>query len=484
MKQTQFSITAVLLLVLFLLPAVFTAAAADPASFEVTATELDGVGDDENGDGVIFLFEGDAKSDRVVASEEHNLRYMYLLVFDRYGSCVQLGNNLVFASVDAAFQNYVVIPKGGFMVAFYYNDSFPKNKSLFDYYKSLESILSGKTENIYNRTLSVESDYTASFKKMKINLTYGTEGAVLADCTNTDPDDTGSGNTDIEPPPEDVPEGSVVVRILDIDKPCSYVNGEVAVIHNETSVAEEYLSDDWNFRYIHLMVFDADGLCVQSGNNLVQASVDKTYQNGVKVPAGGFIAAFYYHPSEANKNEELFRLYDDANGNVTLYNETVKPLREVRAREEGSYLVLWMPEEPKTPSESSGEPAGADDPSEGPAESSEDSADPSEDSRDVSEESAVASEEPAVSSDGSSDSAAEGSETEPSGSASAPDGQSGEEQAGAVSEPSAETSAGDSRQETDPESGFPTVLVVLLCAAGAAAVAAVVVVLTVKKKKA
>ena len=464
MRKIRLLSAAVLLLVLCaLLPYVLGAAAADPASFEVTATELDGVGDDENGDGVIFLFEGESKSDRVVSSEEHNLRYMYLLVFDRYGSCVQLGNNLVFASVDKSFQNYVVIPKGGFMVAFYYNDSFPKNSALFDYYKSLDAVLSGKAEDIYNRTLSVESDYTATYKKRTVTLTYGTEGTVLADCTNTDPDDTGGNTPDVEPPPEDVPDGAVVVRILDFDKPCSYVNGEVAVIHNETSVEEEYLSDDWNFRYSYLMVFDPEGLCLQSGNNLVKASDDRTYQNGVKVPAGGFIAAFYYHPSEANKNEDLFRLYDDANGNMTIYNATVKPLREVRAREEGSYLVLWMPEEPKTPAESSAEP------SEEPSEDEPVSEEPSEEPAESSEEPAESFEEPAEPS-------AEASENEPSGTASQPETQSGPES-------SAEPSADAETPGPDPESGLPAVVIVLLCAAGAAAVAAAAVVLTVKNKK-
>lgn len=469
MRKILLLSAAVLLLVLCaLLPYVLGAAAADPASFEVTATELDGVGDDENGDGVIFLFEGESKSDRVVSSEEHNLRYMYLLVFDRYGSCVQLGNNLVFASVDKSFQNYVVIPKGGFMVAFYYNDSFPKNSTLFDYYKSLEAVLSGKTEDIYNRTLSVESDYTATYKKRTVTLMYGTEGTVLADCTNTDPDDTGGEPSDIEPPPEDVPDGALVVRILDFDKPCSYVNGEVAVIHNETSAEEEYLSDDWNFRYSYLMVFDPEGLCLQSGNNLVKASDDRSYQNGVKVPAGGFIVAFYYHPSEANKNEDLFRLYDDANGNLTIYNATVKPLREIRAREEGSYLILWMPEEPKTPAESSAEP----------------SKDPAESSEEQSKESSDPSEEPVESSDGPAEPSAEASENEPSGTASQPETQSGPEQSEPITDPSAEPSADIGTSEPDPESGFPAVVIVLLCAAGAAVVAAVIVVLIVKKKKA
>jgi hypothetical protein len=75
---------------------------------------------------------------------------------------------------------------------------------------------------------------------------------------------------------------------------CSNVNGEVDVLYDAASVDEEFLSDDWNFRYMHVMAFDKNGVCTQSGNNLVFASVDRNFQNSVKVPAEGFLVAFFY----------------------------------------------------------------------------------------------------------------------------------------------------------------------------------------------
>lgn len=169
-RRLLICVFAALLAIAAFVPALLTAAAENGGSFTVEATELEGIGDDENGDGMIFLFEGETKKERVISSEDHNLRYMYIMVFDRYGACVQLGNNLVFASVDKSFQNYVVIPQAGFMIAFYYNDTFSKNRALFDYYKALDSVLTGKADDIYNRTLAVESDFSASFKGMAITL--------------------------------------------------------------------------------------------------------------------------------------------------------------------------------------------------------------------------------------------------------------------------------------------------------------------------
>ncbi|MBP5231181.1 MAG: hypothetical protein ILO68_05560 [Clostridia bacterium] len=476
-----------------LLPAAAAVSALLPAraeaggTFTVEATELDGIGDDDNGDGMIFLFEGESKKDRIVSSEDHNLRYMFLLVFDRYGSCVQIGNNLVFASVDAKFQNYVVIPQSGFLVAFYYNDTFSKNLPLYNYYKALDGVLTGKTDDIYNRTLAVESDFTASFKGMNITLQYGTEGTVTGDCTETDPDGQSGGDgqesSEDDPPPEDLPDGAIAVRITGFDVRCSNVNGEVDVLYNEASVDEEFLSDDWNFRYMHVMAFGKDGICTQSGNNLVTAAENKSFQNSVKVPAGGFLVAFFYNASEAKKNEKLFQIYDDANMNSPVYNSTIKPVFEVSAKVDGNYLIIWI-SDPSRQQGGSGDSSGesgetaSEDPSGVPD-------DPS---------SGEETEEPIESNEPGSDPAGTGSDGEP-GQESGEDSESREpdspasEDAGetdASPEPALQESSEDpsSQSSSGQESGgLPVPVIILLCVAGAAVIATVAVLLVVRKKR-
>ncbi|MBR4467189.1 MAG: hypothetical protein IKS34_02680, partial [Clostridia bacterium] len=79
-RRLLICVFAALLAIAAFVPALLTAAAENGGSFTVEATELEGIGDDENGDGMIFLFEGETKKERVISSEDHNLRYMYIMV--------------------------------------------------------------------------------------------------------------------------------------------------------------------------------------------------------------------------------------------------------------------------------------------------------------------------------------------------------------------------------------------------------------------
>ena len=312
-------------------------------SITVNITDVDGICDDDNGDGLVFLFENKwADKERVVSSEEHNLRYMFIMVFDKDGKCVQIGNNLVFASRDANFQNYVVIPPKGFMLTFFFNaDEAATNINFYNYYQSLSSILSGKTEEIYNRTLKIESDFSASVRGMTATLKTGTYGNVLGDCTDTDPDDDNPIEV-VESPPENIPANGTYAKITEYDTKCSCYNGELVVINNKSDSEQEFLSDNYDFRYQYVFVFDKDGSCIELGNNLVMKSTESSFQNGVKVPAGGFIAAFFYHATEGPKNANVLEKYNKALGDTSVANATIPPVNELKAYIEDDYLVLYL----------------------------------------------------------------------------------------------------------------------------------------------
>ncbi len=126
-----------------------------------------------------------------------NMRYVYLLIFDKDGKLVGLGNNLLSkkeeAGKDKDFQNDLTVPAGGMLVTFVYNDGEGenhrvKNQKLFDYYK--ETVLSKldyedneKTAddkanpkyytNFANMTKDVDSDYHAVVDGSKITFYKG-----------------------------------------------------------------------------------------------------------------------------------------------------------------------------------------------------------------------------------------------------------------------------------------------------------------------
>lgn len=468
-------ITAALLVLFAMLTALFSGVFAS-AEDVVTAniTDFDGIGDDEDGDGLVYIYEGRSDGTRIIDSEKYNVRYMYVLVFDNAGHCVQIGNNLVFHSVDKSYQNFVVIPQGGFMLAFYYNTDFPTNIKLYEYYKTLSDLLKDKPEDtIYNRTLLIESNFTGSHDDSVAELHYGTYGDVLGDCTATDPesdeepagpgDESGDGSgepgEDV-PPPQNIPSGGTAAKITVFGDKCSCVNGEVAVVLNASGEDTEMLSEDYNLRYMHVMAFDADGNCTQVGNNLVPASESEGFQHGVTVPGGGFMLAFFYN-TDNPANSALYGLYSQATDGAAIFNATVAPVRPLKAELAGftgegeeaipHYVVVYPVAE------------GAD-----PLEDSKEADTSSEDGAAVSEtESQTVSE-----SESGRESAAE-SQTESAPEASGPAA-------------SADESAAASAPESAPEkggSGGNTGLIIGIAAAAAAVIAAAAIFVVKKKKK-
>ena len=126
-------------------------------SLPITATN--GVAVDEDTDtvlrdGQIYYFPGEADAERVVDSEEYNLRYSYIVICDENGYAIEAGNNLVFASEDPDRQNEITIPAGGYAFTFFYNAAEANsNQDLYDIYNAG---LMGMVE-IYNETTAVSN---------------------------------------------------------------------------------------------------------------------------------------------------------------------------------------------------------------------------------------------------------------------------------------------------------------------------------------
>ncbi len=124
-------------------------------SVPITATNGRAVDEDTDTvlrDGQVYYFPGEADAERVVDSEEYNLRYSYVVICDENGYAIEAGNNLVFASVDTSYQNNITIPAGGYAFSFFYNEAEANsNQDLFDIYNN---DLVGQLP-IYNETIVV-----------------------------------------------------------------------------------------------------------------------------------------------------------------------------------------------------------------------------------------------------------------------------------------------------------------------------------------
>ncbi len=97
------------------------------------------------------------------------------------------------------------------------------------------------------------------------------------------------------------------------------MDGEVYVYLNTESTAKTLASDDYNFRYAYLLVFDSDGKITAVGNNLLKTTEqpDKDFQRSFEVPAGGFAVAFF-----GSTNADLKSFYDDAEATVAQSEKT------------------------------------------------------------------------------------------------------------------------------------------------------------------
>lgn len=138
-------------------------------SFKITGYDLKSI------DGGIVIYEAGDK-DRVIDSAEHSIGSAMILTFDADGKLYEAGKDIL-PSQNAYYgaQTKFTIPAGGFAVAFERNS----DKTLVNYFdRAFDGIV------LYNATLSMTYDMTASFDRKTDTLTVNC-GDPIAETKNT-----------------------------------------------------------------------------------------------------------------------------------------------------------------------------------------------------------------------------------------------------------------------------------------------------------
>ncbi len=165
----------VLLASLLSVSAFLICASAEGESFDLAITDYEGVAKEEGTDinGQLYVYPaGDA--DRVVTSEEFNLRYMFILVCDKDGIVLEAGNNLFKSSDPRANefpQHEVTAPAGGHVITFYYNSENTLNRDAYDFYNELLEHFAATTD-VFNETAKLNNcTYTVTYKDSAATFT-------------------------------------------------------------------------------------------------------------------------------------------------------------------------------------------------------------------------------------------------------------------------------------------------------------------------
>ncbi len=103
----------------------------------------------------------------------------------------------------------------------------------------------------------------------------------------------------------------------------------IYIYPNDSKESRVIKADKYNFKSCRLLIFDADGLLIEAGNDIYPntPTVTGSPQLSVTVPAGGFLVAFY--PSASS---ELNACYTTAMEGAMLYNATMAVTYEVHAK--------------------------------------------------------------------------------------------------------------------------------------------------------
>ncbi len=195
-------LTAVLFCTAFLAP-MRTAAAPADARYETfdllavdeKAPEADGDDHPWYKDGAVILVNNPSDAEVKLASGDYRLRYLYILVFDSNGICVEIGNNL-FAEDDpraAEFpQHDVAVPAGGFAILYYYNPDAPANAALNDFYNDL----GGST--LYNETMKVSGKkYSAVIENKTVTIYFGADEGTTSDGASSGSESSSAESTEV-----------------------------------------------------------------------------------------------------------------------------------------------------------------------------------------------------------------------------------------------------------------------------------------------
>ncbi len=126
---------------------------------------------------------------------------------------------------------------------------------------------------------------------------------------------------------------------VDIDGfDCKTENGKVFVYPNNSDKPRYVKGDDYkvnNFRSTKLMIFDKDGLLIEAGGEIYANSetVTGSPQQGVYIPAGGFLVAFY-------SVSDLTKAFNTAMEGAMLYNATMAVIYEMHGSVDGNKLTI------------------------------------------------------------------------------------------------------------------------------------------------
>ena len=133
-------------------------------------------------------------------------------------------------------------------------------------------------------------------------------------------------------------DNSATVAIDGFD--CATTNGTVFVYPNPSDTDRSIGADEYGgetFRHTKLLVFDGSGKLIEAGSDLYANSTTVTGspQLTVRIPAGGFMVAFFNSAPAALRN-----CFNAAMNGVMLYNSTMSVIHEAHASYSGNTLTI------------------------------------------------------------------------------------------------------------------------------------------------
>ena len=219
-------------------------ASAEANSFQLAITEYDGVAVDEGTDvyAQVYVYPA-GNADRVVTSEEYNLRYVFVLVCDKDGKVLEAGNNIFKSSDDRAAefpQHDVTAPAGGHVVTFFYNASNPLNQEAYDFYNELLTKFAPTTE-VFNETAKLTNcTYTVTYNDSAVTFTRD----AIEVTPDTSADESADESSDVSAD-ESADASSDASEALSDDASSDDVSSNVATSEaSESSSAISSASDD------------------------------------------------------------------------------------------------------------------------------------------------------------------------------------------------------------------------------------------------
>lgn len=237
----------VLLLAFALVSAAFCIAVAAeiPADARFEVFDLTPVDDDKDWyqDGIVVAFPNNSSEEISVASGDYQLRYVFILVFDENGTCVEVGNNLLSADDERAPefpQHDVKIPAKGFAIFFYYNaNEGPANLALYEYYEALGGTMYS------NETGRASKNYVAVLENNTVTVYFAAADAP-AESSPEESSEAPTEESSVEAPAEssEALESSDAPSAPTSSADASETSSETSAVSNATSSQAEESSSN------------------------------------------------------------------------------------------------------------------------------------------------------------------------------------------------------------------------------------------------